>query len=143
MTVASFDSLDEMFDHIERQNLRARSLFEDLPQWYRDSLRPGLCYATEASGILIFGELLERVPDPDDPEDVDDPRDGTALVRAFSPCCPEGEVGNTYLVNVRPITRERFDEARSRGWQVEADVVASWIEEALILLEEATRSARG
>lgn len=43
-------------------------------------------------------------------------RRGRAYAECFSVACPEGEVGSVDILDVTPITKEEFEEAKNRKW---------------------------
>ena len=107
--IRSFDSAEEMFEHIERQNDFAK---ENTEKWQYD-LKPGDCFVYYHRDIKIYGEVIESVYTED--RELMKSRPELKLTRCFSVLCPEGEIGTIYACSVaETITREELNKAREQ-----------------------------
>jgi hypothetical protein len=117
MEIKSFDSLEEMFDHLEHQNAEnLKAVKDDLNQnpWKLLTV-PGdyvMLHAPSATEDMItigrieeaFGEDAQTLAD-----------NYSVLVYAWSPLCPEGELGSTYAANIYGWVTEEFAQAFQEG----------------------------
>lgn len=78
--------------------------------WQRD-IKPGHYFIRPFEDLAIYSEVL-----PPDEVDEDEPSD-FCFTRSFSPCCPDGELGDVHLSQVgRVITRAQFEQFQAAGW---------------------------
>lgn len=115
MEFEAFDSWEEAMRAVQERKSMADSRIRP----FQENMRRGDCFAADSRmGFVIFGEILE------------DPKDGFAFTKAYSECCPEGEMGDTHLATMVPISREGFELAMERGWCDSEQVVIDGLVEA-------------
>lgn len=134
-TIRSYDSLEAMWDDMSRAEEAAmRSLHpvqrELLGQREFYWIRP-----YPEMQMFIFGHhnlddwiALEKSLTPEDEmhgfepwrEQCEDKNlvRGYKSGRCFSPIEPDGEIGDTHVATMWPISKEGFEQAREMGWQV-------------------------
>ncbi|HOC91567.1 MAG TPA: hypothetical protein PKH33_04285 [bacterium] len=113
MEFQSFDTWDEMMAAIEKARVAADGRVKE----WQSAIKTGACYiqATEY-GFFIFGEIL----DADDAFYKSQEGRNYRLCRAYSVACPDGESGDVHVsVITAVISRELFEAAKSKGWNIE------------------------
>lgn len=110
MDFQAFKSWDEAMEAIQARKKECDAKIFG----FQEALEKGDCFATDPGlGFLIFGEILEE------------PEDGYAFGKCYSVVVPDGELGDSHISVLVPITREEFELARSRGWAKSADIVVA------------------
>jgi hypothetical protein len=108
MAVYSFDSLDDMFEHMGQDMREADARVEP----WQTRLKPGGYFMRESQhGFTIYGKILDE----------DEPRaKGLELYRfcrAYSVACPRGELGDIHVSTIEQlISRGQFEATRRSGW---------------------------
>jgi hypothetical protein len=127
-----FDSVDDAFAWMKRQEdlanrevhpiqqkivrgTHAMRLFHDFPIFgyifTEDELREGeRSHGADEDELAFTMEVLAKSYER-----------GYRHGRWYSVVEPEGELGDTHILNLTPITRNDFEEAQSYGWQVAED----------------------
>jgi hypothetical protein len=120
MQIKSFDSIEELLEHIAAENERGREAAKDHPVKVSE-LRHGDCVVSPRPdyGVMVFGEVLERTEYPEDAENIQMSRlNGFVFGRWYSPLCVEGEYGDTHITNIATkIPREVFERAKINGFR--------------------------
>jgi hypothetical protein len=134
MTFIPFDDVDEMFAAIRRGTERANQLAS--PE--QKALTYGDYWMREwdtgyGEIIQIFGYIMTQEEIYSDPvyEDIDSGElewekedakanydNGYRFGRAYSVVVPEGELGDTHVYDMTPITKEQFLAAKENGWNL-------------------------
>jgi len=80
---------------------------------WQAAIKPGDCFVMgSGDGFLVFGAVLEE----GEPGRLRHYR----FCRCYSEACPEGELGDVHVSAIGClISRERFEEARMKGWRLE------------------------
>lgn len=127
VVVQSFDNFDDMMNAISKgvESAKARMTPE------QEAITYGDYWMRVWEGIPIFGYIIprdeleasERELGATDEEieyenDVLDASyaNGFRFGRAYSVMEPDGELGDTHVIDMIPITKEQFEEAKSLGW---------------------------
>ena len=108
MEYTQFDSLDEMYNEMEKQRLGADAQVQP----FQSAVKPGDFYRQHTDyGFQIYGEIL-----PDEelrPERLKHYR----FVQAYSVACPEGEMGDVHVSQIdEVISPAVFAVAKEQGW---------------------------
>ena len=140
-----FDSIEEMFDYIEKQTQRANASLtaeQKAITWGSHWVR-----FLPSEQLIIFGRVFtlaeieqgERSAGASTEEleytlnscRANHDR-GYLFGRAYSVAEPDGELGDTHRANMWPITEQQFDEARQAAWNPSRIVpgMFSWLAEA-------------
>lgn len=135
MSIKSFDSIDELFDEMEKSRIKADASVHP----FQAAIKKGdffMRYFPDAS-IVIFGEVLdpfswydEEIAQAKTAEEraeleyelAHEKQMRSALkhmrfTRAFSTMCVEGEMGDTHVATMIPIPRAVFETAKRLEWQ--------------------------
>lgn len=109
--IKSFDSLGEMFEYLEQQNAENRKAVEaDLAinPWKLLTIPGDFVVFTAGENLLAVGQV-EQVDDDEDARVL--AANHAVLVNAWSPMCPEGELGSTPVANILGWVTEEFARA--------------------------------
>jgi hypothetical protein len=101
--VVGLAGFNEMVEYLAERQRKAKDEITPV----QAEMRVGDHYlmGTGEDGVLVFGEIRER------PQ-----LNGFCFCKAYSVCCPEGELGDAHLSAMVPIEPEEFEGARERGW---------------------------
>lgn len=144
MTFIPFDDFDSMMEALQQQKERAKSWIK--PRQARITYGDYWMSPRDDYGLLIFGRITPR-----DELDATERRlgasedeiayqhevmdasyaDGYRFGDAYSIACPEGELGDTHVSQMAPITEEEFNQARDLKWDPEAIIDLPWYMEAI------------
>lgn len=142
MTIQMFDDFDAMFDAIDKGVEKAQAM--TLP--VQERITYGDYWMRYWEDFLIFGyihtseevEAKERELGADDAEILYERRmmlssynRGFRFGTAYSTLCPEGELGDTHVASMVPLTREEFEQARELGWNTEEIIQTDWFNTAV------------
>jgi hypothetical protein len=121
MTVKFFDSVDDMFDHVEREQERGLELAKKHPVKI-ENLRHGDCFVSirKDLGVAIFGVVIETSEQyPEDNESIAESRaNGFVFAKCASPLCVEGELRDIHITRINgKIEKDLFDRAKANGWR--------------------------
>jgi hypothetical protein len=108
MTVIAFDSPEELFEHLRKNNDLAQDALEAKP--WAMAAGPGdyIVYFGGAGFPPLVGEILKNEY-PEDQEMLD--RGNRVLINGYSPMCPQGEMGTIHLSAILGwITKDVFDK---------------------------------
>jgi hypothetical protein len=141
--VQTFDDVDEMFAAISRgvEAAKKRATAK------QNAISYGDYWLRAYDDILIFGHIT-----PEDElwaaelelgaseEEIEAERammaasydDGFRFGRAYSIICPEGELGDTHVCDMIPITKEEFEESKDLYWIPEAIRQLPWFNRSLL-----------
>jgi len=142
MTIQFFDNTDDMFTAIRRgvEAAKARATPRQNAITYGDYwLRVVddfvICgritpqeelWATEAE----LGASAEEIESEKEMQEASY-ADGFRFGRAYSIVCPEGELGDTHVSDMVPITEEEFNQSKGLNWIPEKIVELPWFTLAL------------
>jgi hypothetical protein len=141
----SFDSMEEMFARMEAAEREANEGL--LPQQIeiRDDTEHPRYWVRPYEGFLIFGHALseEEVLATEGPgithEVMTRRRRGYLFGWCYSEIEPSGEVGDTHVANLMPISETAFLEAKAHGWRAVApDRAAELMVPAEVLAQKCT-----
>jgi hypothetical protein len=94
MKVISFNSTEEMIDHLDKLQQSSKESYELCTEGQKN-LKEGDIFITEAHGLVIFNEAIEM--DSEDKENYKHPESlGYIMVKAWSNACKEGEMGSVH-----------------------------------------------
>lgn len=120
MTIYSFDSLEDMFAFMQRDQEIAERARKDHPIKVEDlkhgdhffSVRPDL-------DVVIFGHVIETTEYEEDNESIQANRSrGYIFAKCYSPLCTEGELGDIHVTNVSgKISEAEFLRAKANGFR--------------------------
>lgn len=121
MTLYSFDSLEDMFAFMQRdQEIAARAQkthpikVDDLKHGdYFFSVRPDL-------DVVILGHVIETTEYEEDNESIQENRKrGYVFSKCYSPLCVEGELGDIHVTNVSgKLSEAEFLTAKTNGFRL-------------------------
>ena len=143
MSVQFFDDTDEMFAAINRgvEAAKKRATAK------QNAISYGDYWLRAYEDILIFGHIT---PEKDlwaaevelgaSEEEIEGERammaasyaDGFRFGRAYSIVCPEGELGDTHVCDMIPITEEEFEESKDLHWIPEEIDKLPWFNISLL-----------
>ena len=108
MTIEPFDSLDEIFERMQRNQKAADTSVRD----WQAAIKPGDYIVRQSElGFPIYSEILEE------PGDRPTHLEHYRFTRSYSVSCPEGELGDIHVSTVRGmLSPEEFEYARARRW---------------------------
>lgn len=119
--VRAFNSMEEVFAHIEQVKKHNDSKVED---WQRDT-DVGDKFVYVAANIFIYGEILQNTKEEFD-ESVDDlvekqvpytKTDTYRFTRCSSVIVPEGELGTVHISHfIVKLDQKEFELAKAYGW---------------------------
>jgi len=125
MTVKSFETADEMFEHLEQEADKAKEAFEKQGS---PVLAVGTKYRKISEyGLVIYGEVLDEMkigfPDGEPTEDeelaeywfekksiLESRARGYIFIRAYSEVCQQGEMGTTHVTGLKVISDAEFED---------------------------------
>ena len=128
MPIESFDSLDDAFEFMRRQEQLANEAVTDEQR----NIAYGDYWVRHDQPVVIYGYImtreelehgeLEAGAEPDELVETMRVMDssyarGYRFGRCYSEWEPEGELGSTHISCMIKITREQFEHAQSRGWR--------------------------
>ena len=142
MTFQSFNTTEEMFAAIQRgvEQAQARTTPRQSEITYGDHWMR-LWDSGYGEAILIFGEIYTRKRLMDEERELGAEEDeireemlmmdgsyarGFRFGRAYSVVEPDGELGDTHVSDMVPISQEEFDEARGLRWIPDEIVKLPW-----------------
>lgn len=113
MEIESFDSFDDMMRRLQEQMKAADARVEP----WQAAIKPDdYFFRNSGYGFPIYGQVLKE----------DEPREPHVrhyrLCNCYSMACIEGEMGDVHVSSIeRIISEAEFEEARSQGWNPEAN----------------------
>jgi hypothetical protein len=140
--VQTYDTFEDMLAHIDQQVEAAKA--NTLPR--QNEITYGDYWMGEWQGILIFGKImtlaeLEAGYDQYDssPEEIQHEReatesaynDGFRFGTAYSQVVPEGELGDTHVSTMVPITADEFESAQKLFWSPDTISREPWFADAI------------
>ncbi len=106
MGVRSFDSWDEIYEKMQRDQQEADS---QVKPWQSALKKGDYFHKVHATGISIYGEILRVYKNKE--------MKNYRFVRAYSIACPKGELGDNHVSTIEGLlSREEFEEMKMRGW---------------------------
>lgn len=130
MTFIPFDDLDDAFESMRKNEEEANANL--LPA--QGNVVWGSYWVRPYDDILVFGyvftpeeNISSEVEAGSTPEELkytvkrlrESYTRGYRYGRCHSILCPEGELGDTHLSQVLPVTAEVFETGRRQGWQLD------------------------
>ena len=143
MPVQVFDNIDDMFAAIEEGVVVAEKRATP-KQW---KIAYGDYWMRAHEDILIFGHIYtedtlwstERELGATEKELQEEKETmdnsyarGFRFGKAWSIACPEGELGDTHICDMIPITKEEFDQSKGLNWIPEDIRNLSWFNRSLL-----------
>lgn len=116
-----FKTTEEMFADLEARIEAGREAAESYHIKAEDLPHGSYFLRIHASGIHIFGDVIETTEDPESNEDINQGRsNGYIFARCYSVACPDGELGDTHITRIsRVLSEEEFEAARKARWTLE------------------------
>ncbi|MDQ1318727.1 MAG: hypothetical protein QG588_2389 [Candidatus Poribacteria bacterium] len=93
--VKSFNTIEEMLDHLEDLHKEAYRAFDNCTDKQK-SLTIGDYFITESHGLAIFNKIIPFEDEQDEKEFEDTASMGYVMVKAWSNACPNGEMGSVH-----------------------------------------------
>lgn len=143
----SFDNFEQMQEYMAKAEEEANNALHPVQIELRDDVEHTRywCRPYAELGILIFGEAwsVSQIRAKEDAHITDRKTEvrarGYLFGYAYSVVEPDGEVGDTHVANVFPISEAAFEEARAHGWKaVKADRLAELMVPAEVLAKQTT-----
>ena len=108
MEIHGFDTVEEMFDFINKNRQVADNFLHTEGNRWRVLVRPGDMILYTAGPDLPCLGIVEEIEDPDDREML--AANNSILITGYSPIVPEGEMGSIHLSAVQGwVTEKLFD----------------------------------
>lgn len=154
MTYMEFGSLEEMLAYQAEAEKRANEMVVEEQRaispgdyWCRPVPEMGLFefgrVATEAEVLGLYSEDEEESPEEYWARLQGENRErGYRFSKAYSLLAPEGEWGDTHVLNMWPISEEDFHKAASANWDVVRGLGQEWVEGIMKAAQEAKRRQR-
>lgn len=116
--IREFNSIEEMLEYLRETRERGLEAADKHHLKVSDLKHGDYFVRLHETGVLIFGEVLERTAYPEDTETIVSSRlNGYVYGRCYSILCPEGEFGSTHITHIQSkIPRDVFELAKSNGW---------------------------
>jgi hypothetical protein len=143
MTVQSFDNAEDMFAAINR-GVEAAKRRATPRQW---AISYGDYWLRTFEGFIIAGRITPEAELWGAEEELgasgeeleeerrmmeDSYADGFRFGKAWSIACPEGELGDTHISDMIPITKEEFEQLKDLDWIPEDINKLPWFNASLI-----------
>ena len=141
-SVRFYDTDEEMFADMSRAQIAADLAIRPI----QERIGKGDHWMRSYDGFLIFGYIWTEADSiesarkggwlsdyKEEAEMMDESFiRGYRFGRAWSTVCPEGELGDTHISTMIPITREQFEEAKALRWHAPAIASTDWYVRAII-----------
>jgi len=119
MRFESFDSHEDMFEAIRKNNEKGAKWYDEMPQIIKDALVPGCKYVMDpCEGFLVFGEIIKSEYEEDEERLATQPY--LRLVKATS-CVMVGDydLGTEFASGMYPISNELYEIFEKIAWRTE------------------------
>jgi len=123
--VASFDDFDSLLEAIDQERASA----DQQVRPFQAVIKAGDHFARAVAGmnddepLVIYGEVIESKSQEDREHYAQPHMQHFRFSKCFSQLCPTGELGDTHVSTMIPISPTQFALAKERGWPSDSSTV--------------------